>query len=151
MYVKQGNQLTPTEVKDIPNLTWNAETDAFYTLILTDPDAPSRQDPKFREFRHWTVVNIPGNKVADGETLFEYIGSGPPEGTGLHRYIFLIYKQNGKLSFDDEPRVSNRSRDHRRLFSTRKFADKYKLELIAGNFYQAQFDDYVPILHKQLS
>lgn len=27
----------------------------------------------------------------------------------------------------------------------------YNLKPIAGNFYQAQFDDYVPILQKQLS
>jgi phosphatidylethanolamine-binding protein (PEBP) family uncharacterized protein len=31
----------------------------------------------------------------------------PPEGTGLHRYVFLIYKQNGKLEFD-EPRLVNK-------------------------------------------
>ena len=26
-----------------------------YTLVMTDPDAPSRQTPKFREWRHWVV------------------------------------------------------------------------------------------------
>ena len=35
------------------------------------------------------MVNIPGNDVAKGEEVATYIGSGPPEGTGLHRYIFL--------------------------------------------------------------
>lgn len=31
-----------------------------YTLVMTDPDAPSRADPKFRQFRHWVVrVSIP--------------------------------------------------------------------------------------------
>lgn len=148
MSVNNGNELTPTQVKDVPTVKFNGESNSFYTLIFTDPDAPSRQDPKFREFGHWIVVNIPGNKVTDGETLYEYIGSGPPEGTGLHRYTFLVYKQTGKLTFD-EPRVSNRSREHRRSFSARKLAQKYKMELVAGNFYQAQFDDYVPILHAQ--
>lgn len=54
-----------------------------------DPDAPSRADPKWGEWRHWLVVNIPGCDVSKGEALSVYIGSGPPQGTGLHRYIFL--------------------------------------------------------------
>jgi len=26
-----------------------------YTVVMTDPDAPSRADPKFGEWRHWVV------------------------------------------------------------------------------------------------
>lgn len=72
-------------------------------------------------------------------------------GTGLHRYIFLIYEQPKKLTFD-EKRLTNRSGDHRGKFSIRNLAKKYHLgEPIAGNFYQAEWDDYVPKLYKQLS
>lgn len=31
--------------------------------------------------QHWSVGNIPGNKVADGEDLSAYVGPGPPQGT----------------------------------------------------------------------
>lgn len=115
-----------------------------------DPDAPSREDPKFREIRHWLVVNIAGNDLSSGDAKWQYIGSGPPSGSGLHRYIFLLFKQaNGKQEFDF-PTVTNRSRDGRISTNTRKLIDDYKLELVAGNFYFAQFDDYVPILHAQM-
>ena len=57
--------------------------------LLPDPDAPSRTDPKFGEWRHWLVFNIPGDRLAEGEEWWTYVGSGPPKGTGLHRYIFL--------------------------------------------------------------
>ncbi|XP_001851387.2 protein D3 [Culex quinquefasciatus] len=148
--VNEGNELTPTQVKESPKVEWNADGSALYTLCMTDPDAPSRKEPTYREWHHWLVGNIPGADVAKGETLSEYVGSGPPEGTGLHRYVFLVYKQNGKLSFD-EPRLTNRSGDNRGGFSIAKFAEKYKLgNPVAGNFYQAQWDDYVPILYKQL-
>ncbi|XP_065341880.1 protein D2-like isoform X1 [Cloeon dipterum] len=148
--VDQGNELTPTQVKDIPTVAWNAESGALYTLCMTDPDAPSRAEPKFREWHHWLVGNIPENKIAEGETLSEYVGSGPPQGTGLHRYVFLVYKQSGQLTFD-EPRLTNRSGDNRGKFSIRKFAAKYNLgNPVAGNFYQAQWDDYVPKLYEQL-
>ncbi|CAG9791324.1 unnamed protein product [Diatraea saccharalis] len=104
--VKEGNVLTPTQVKDVPTVTWDASPDQLYTLAMTDPDAPSREDPKFREWHHWLVSNIPGNNVAAGETLSAYIGSGPPPKTGLHRYVYLVYKQPSRLTFD-EPRLPN--------------------------------------------
>ena len=115
-----------------------------------DPDAPSREDPKFGEVRHWLVVNISGNDLSTGETKWQYIGSGPPSGSGLHRYIFLLFKQtNGKQNFHF-PTVTNRSREGRLQTKTRKLIADYNLKLVAGNFYFAQFDDYVPILHAQL-
>jgi len=105
--VQKGNELTPTNVKDIPHVVWDSEPNTFYTLIMTDPDAPSRANPKFREFRHWLVANIPGNNLSEGDTIFEYVGSGPPKNTGLHRYIFLLYKQPDKLTITDE-KITNR-------------------------------------------
>lgn len=97
--------MTPTQVKDRPTVTYSADPSAYYTLTMIDPDAPTRQNPEISEVRHWVMVNIPGNKVSVGQTLVEYIGSGPPQGTGLHRYIFLVFKQMGKLAFD-EPYVA---------------------------------------------
>lgn len=74
-----GNVLTPTQVQNQPKVEYNAEDDAYYTLVMQDPDAPSRKEPSRREFRHWLVINIPGKEIECGETIWEYIGSGPPE------------------------------------------------------------------------
>lgn len=43
-------------------------------------------------------------------------------------------------------------RDNRRnRFSVKKFAKKYNLEgPLAGNFFKAQYDSYVPEAHKQI-
>lgn len=88
--------------------------------------------------------------MSKGDVLSEYVGSGPPKDTGLHRYVFLLYKQPSKLTFD-EKRLTNRSGDNRGKFSIKNFAKKYNLgDPIAGNMYQAEFDDYVPLLYKQL-
>lgn len=32
-----------------------------YTLVMTDPDDPSREDSKYRQFRHWVVRLTPLN------------------------------------------------------------------------------------------
>lgn len=74
--------MTPSQVKDVPTVKWNVAADSLYTLCMTDPDAPSRQNPKFREWHHWLVGNIPGGDISKGETLSAYVGSGPPQGTG---------------------------------------------------------------------
>ncbi|XP_012161885.1 protein D2 isoform X2 [Ceratitis capitata] len=148
---ENGIELTPTQVAAQPTIEWNAESEAFYTLIMTDPDAPSRKDPKFREFHHWLVANIPGGNVNNGDVLTAYVGSGPPQGTGLHRYVFLIYKQPAKIRFQ-EPRIPKNSSQNRPNFRSATFAKKYKLgNPIAGNFYQAQWDEYVPTVHRQLA
>lgn len=150
--VTNGNELTPTQVKDIPtHILWPTEEGALYALCMTDPDAPSRVNPKYREWHHWLVGNIRGNDVSGGKTLSHYVGSGPPKGTGLHRYVFLVFKQPSELNFDEKI-LSNRSGEGRGNFSIRNFAKKYNLgNPIAGNFYQAQWDDYVPKLYEQLS
>jgi len=62
-------------------------------IVVLDPDAPSRKEHTYREWHHWLVGNIPGNDISKGETLSEYVGSGPPPETGkikntyLHCYI----------------------------------------------------------------
>jgi phosphatidylethanolamine-binding protein (PEBP) family uncharacterized protein len=150
--VDLGNVLTPTQVQHPPTLKWTGDGNSLYTLIMTDPDAPSRKEPKFREWHHWLVVNIPGTNINQGEVLAEYVGSGPPKGTGLHRYVFLVYKQPGKITDSEHGKLTNRSGDGRGCFKTSKFVQKHHLgEPVAGNFYQAEWDDYVPKLYEQLS
>jgi len=63
-------------------------------IFILDPDAPSRKEHTYREWHHWLVGNIPGNDITKGETLSEYVGSGPPPETGkiikLKKYIFKL-------------------------------------------------------------
>lgn len=147
---KLGNELTPTEVRQKPRIRFAADPYAYYTLIMTDPDAPSRKNPTNREWNHWLVVNIPGSQVEKGQTLTEYVGSATPKGTGLHRYVILVYKQPFRLAFSE--RFISDKDGNRGGFSTKKFVYKYKLgEPVAGNFYQAQYDDTVPEIERQLN
>ncbi|XP_037039774.1 protein D2-like [Bradysia coprophila] len=140
--VDHGNELKPIQVRDIPEVTWNADAETFYTLCLIDPDAPGREHAIYRCWQHWLVVNIPGTKVVEGDTLSEYIGSGPGRDTGLHRYVFLVYRQNGRIDFDEKRSSKSCSREERRSFRTNEFAEKYQLgNPVAGNFYLTQWHD----------
>lgn len=148
--VNLGNTLTPTEVKNEPEITWESAPSDYYTLLMVDPDAPTKNAPMFREVRHWLVTNIQGSDLSTGEHITEYIGSGPPKHTGLHRYIFLLYKQPNKIDFDI-PKTDATSRCHRLRFNTKKFAKKYNLgDAVSGNFYQAEWDSFVDERNKNI-
>lgn len=148
-----GKVLTPTQVQSRPTcIEWaGCDSSKLYTLALTDPDAPSRQTPRFREWHHFLVVNMKGNDVSSGRVMSDYVGSGPPQGTGLHRYVWLVYEQAGPLSCS-EPVLTNRSGSGRGQFKIQSFRQKYNLGApVAGTCYQAEWDDYVPKLYEQLA
>uniref|UniRef100_A0A0N5AG79 Phosphatidylethanolamine-binding protein n=1 Tax=Syphacia muris TaxID=451379 RepID=A0A0N5AG79_9BILA len=146
-----GNTLKPVQVQNVPKVTWEADPSSLYTLILTDPDAPSRANPKFREWHHWLVVNIPGNNVSEGEVLSGYISSAPPQKTGLHRYVFLVYKQPGRIEDSEHGHLKSTSGAKRANWKAAAFAKKHNLgDPVAGNFYQAEYDSFVPQVYAKL-
>eukprot|EP00823_Brevimastigomonas_motovehiculus_P003419 TRINITY_DN207_c0_g1_i2.p1 TRINITY_DN207_c0_g1~~TRINITY_DN207_c0_g1_i2.p1 ORF type:complete len:196 (-),score=46.12 TRINITY_DN207_c0_g1_i2:203-733(-) len=138
--VDLGNELKPSETQTAPTISWTADEKSLYTVIMTDPDAPSRKNPKFREWRHWLVVNVPGSDVTKGETIAAYMGPGPPQNTSLHRYIFLIYKQAEKV--DKAKAKTGNNSDERGKWKAQHFVDTFvkNATLVAGNFFQAQHE-----------
>jgi len=117
-----GNTITPKHLQNEPTITLHEETDPegfsvsnmTYVITLTDPDAPSRDDPKWSEMCHWIAANvslsqktvsilpIPFLGTKDYETKSEsdevvaYKPPGPPPKTGKHRYVFLVFApENG--------------------------------------------------------
>lgn len=131
-----GAVLTPLGTNEAPRIQFDqlsAGAD-YYTLIVTDPDAPSRLKPDFREFVHWVVMNIDGSTGADvssGDTILPYLGPAPPYSSGLHRYVFTLYKQKDKITAADidvaksffEPRGGLRTYQYIRSQSDKFFAN----------------------------
>lgn len=147
--VELGNELTPMQVKDPPCATWPADKWTYYTLIMLDPDVPSRCDPSDREWHHWLIGNIPGNKLSKGQVVYKYIGVLPHPDTGLHRYVFLIFEQPCEVHFS-ENHLTDTSVCGRSGNSVRHLMCKYSLVPYAANFFVSQWDCYVPTLCKQL-
>lgn len=65
--VNLGNEMTVVDTQDEPELRlaalngpWDdSASEASYTLAMLDPDAPSREEPIYRTFRHWLVGRFP--------------------------------------------------------------------------------------------
>lgn len=131
-----GNILAVTSVQVQPTVSWaDAKPASYYTLGMMDPDAPSRADPSNRNANHWLVGNIRGsdlNDFSNADVLEVYRGSGPPVGTGLHRYAFYLFEQTaGRIDYSNAVVVP-------RAFSFKDFVAQYNLGVpVAGCFYHA--------------
>lgn len=134
-----GNELKPFSVKDVPRVRWDADPLKLYTLLLVDPDAPSRTNPTERSYRHWLVINIPGCDVNNGQIISDYVEPAPTIGSGLHRYVFLVYEQLNGCIANTEPIVQLYSGQERSYTNVRLFATLLNLSSpIFGNFFRAQ-------------
>lgn len=137
--VRPACALTPEEVQATPIIRWMADPNKFYTMVMVDPDAPSRKAPIYGQFLHWLIGNIPGCDAAYGDQLAAYIGSQPAQYTGYHRYVFLVFQQICHLDFD-EPYLTVDMIDNRNNFNVQNFARKYALgKPIRVNFFLAKY------------
>jgi len=204
--VKNGCQMKPSAASDAPGIRVtdkNGTANTFFTLIMTDPDAPSPSEPTLREWVHWIVTDIPaqssntspatvvikrpmagqgsskrarepagliskqpnlerqkkgpaaatsttgpstnekdkkttteGNKAeqqdvkSTGVEVVPYVGPTPP--IGIHRYIFVLYRQPSEqpLLVTPPPMRNN--------FNTRRFAVEHGLGLpVAATYFNA--------------
>ena len=102
---KDGAKTTPLYTWSAPTVNYKLKKESpndqeetiYYTLIMTDPDTPSRIKHDLREFVHWVIVNIPNDAVNNGTELLSYLGPVPPYKSGLHRYVFSLYSQKEPL------------------------------------------------------
>uniref|UniRef100_A0A914W6P9 Phosphatidylethanolamine-binding protein n=1 Tax=Plectus sambesii TaxID=2011161 RepID=A0A914W6P9_9BILA len=160
-----GNELSIADTARAPTaISWPSEENALYTLVFGDADVPSRTDGTGRSFLHWLVTNIPESDLHDGNTIKGYVGPGAPQNTGLHRYYFLVYKQNGRITENDasdgyhgpnkekmftfidekygsDPALAARIKAGV-CWSPERFAKKHGLGApVAGNFFQTQWKE----------
>eukprot|EP01084_Bolivina_argentea_P313792 543459_1 len=156
---EMGQTLTPTQVQDVPYKIAFKSVDKskLYTVILTDPDARDRVKHEFREWVHFVKINVSGADLSTGgDAIVEYVGSGPPQGSGLHRYCWLVYEQsNGRIDVDKcgqrKLKAAGSNGVGRQSWKARKFASDNKLgPLVAGTYYYAEYDAFVPKLYAWL-
>ncbi|KAF7551725.1 hypothetical protein G7046_g7634 [Stylonectria norvegica] len=103
---KLGNTLKPSNLGSAPSLHLEkarskpdflrpATKSRTIVIALTDPDAPSRDNPEWSEFCHWIAAG-PSSSSTQGthfhlEDIVEYKPPGPPPKTGKHRYVLLAF------------------------------------------------------------
>ncbi|CAK8681868.1 unnamed protein product [Clavelina lepadiformis] len=106
-----------------------------YTILMYDPDAPSRETPVAAPWLHWAVVNIPSSVIGSSfnvtsfdqrQVIMDYAPPTPPPKTSIHRYFVVVYVQPGYLNVD-KINVSDRKK-----FPVDSFVTDWKLKGEAG-------------------
>jgi hypothetical protein len=140
---------------DPPTVTFAAETDALYTIMIEDNDINigTSMPAGVPRFFHWLVANVPGTDVASGDVIFDYIPSftfktkaDAPEieidPNYYHRHVLTVWKQNNGAITPDEGQQGCTSdiTEARTVTSHDELAAKYDLTLVAGNFYRNYYN-----------
>lgn len=112
-----GNTIKPKHLQDEPSIELHDLTShensyssrMTYVVTLTDPDAPSRDNPEWSEMCHWIAANVSVTQKSISllpvpffgaenyeaqsgpDSIVEYKPPGPPPKTGKHRYVFLAF------------------------------------------------------------
>ncbi|XP_058736126.1 protein MOTHER of FT and TFL1 [Vicia villosa] len=126
-HVTNGCDIKPSIAINQPRITLTGNRTSLYTLVMTDPDAPSPSEPSLREFVHWVVVDIPGGtNPKRGHEILSYIGPKPP--VGIHRFILVLFEQKGPIGLLEQA-------PNRVNFNTRYFANQWNLGLPVATVY----------------
>lgn len=120
--INKGNIMSINQTKMKPHIFFDINPDKYYTIILVDPDAPSKNNPIYKYWLHWLVTNIKNNK----EVIIDYDGPSPPKNSGDHRYIFILFEHDKKINI----KLSKRNN-----FDINSFAKIYNLKLVDTNYF----------------
>jgi len=160
-----GAELTKEETADEPdivitplNITAPAgqtTVDTSYTLVMTDPDAPSRAEPKYRQFRHWVITGLKAPASTSSETknivalkpkasTTPYQPPGPPPGSGFHRYVFFLFEEPStgtEFTIPSDAPEHGAALEQRRNWDAFKFGEKYGLKVVGASYFLVRSKD----------
>ncbi|KAF8484182.1 phosphatidylethanolamine-binding protein [Gautieria morchelliformis] len=126
-----------------PTISFSAEPaheDATYTVLMTDPDAPTPHDTKYSYWRHWIQPGLRPSESSIAEKsqkapLTEYLGPGKKDPLAdPHRYLILLLREPSaehpyhSLTTSD---VGAEKFEARRAFDAPAWIKKYDLAPVA--------------------
>lgn len=151
---QNGDLARVSQVKEQPVITMSPITsspsDATFTFMQIDPDAPTPADPKYGYWRHWIVSNIAlpsdaapdANIIDSGRTVTPYLAPGPTNESGPHRYLFLLFKECGGKGLEKADVGGDEFVD-RRSFRAEKIVQEKGLELVGVQWMRGVGDGWV--------
>jgi phosphatidylethanolamine-binding protein (PEBP) family uncharacterized protein len=102
--VTTGDLIPLAETKTTPTFSLGSKsttsTTTFYLIVGLDVDAPSRANPIFAQVLHFMNIDFSVASRSNltltstnAEATEPYLDPAPPQGSGPHRYIFLLFEQ----------------------------------------------------------
>ena len=122
--IKFGQKMKLTEVEFEPIIEFDPKG-KLYTILMVDPDAPSKQSPTHRYWLHMMKIN-------NSEVVVSFNRSDPPKGTGYHRYYFYLLEQPHKFSSKDFPYATGGP------FDVARFIEHHQLKIVSCTMYKTE-------------
>ena len=114
-----GPKFSTYQTAHEPYPVWTPPTPpAKHLIVCWDPDVKEG-----KSFLHWLVINCSGSDNSNGTVIASWYPPSPPPGTGEHRYIIGLMKQEGNLQMEE---ITDRKN-----FNPMEFAQKHKLSPMA--------------------
>ncbi|KAI0066944.1 PEBP-like protein [Artomyces pyxidatus] len=166
-----GNELTVEDTLDEPSIVMtplnipfeqavsdgsDPTADLSYTLVMLDPDAPTRADPIYREFRHWVVTGLKAPSARTSEatggiialrtkpSTTPYRAPGPRPSSGVHRYTFLLFQEpsssDGPFGIPSDAPEHGAALEERRKWGGVEFGERFGLKLVGASFFLVRAD-----------
>ena len=126
------------DVQKQPVITFNKPANKYYTYMMVDPDAPYKDNPTYKHWLHWLVVNVSNNKTTQKEIAeFKPSAPPPPENPGEtneHRYYFYLFEQPFGV-------IENVETQKKRMnFNVENFIRENKLKPISCVMYTTEYE-----------
>lgn len=113
--INYDDTLTKSNTSIKPTIKYKSLNSKYYTIIMIDPDAPSHENPIYKYYLHWLIVNTK-------DTIVDYVGSNPPKDSGNHRYYTCVFEQKDK--------INTKFNFERPNFNLEKFVEDNNLQII---------------------
>ena len=126
--VKDNEKLPLKLVQTKPIVDYNFRPKKYYSLIMVDHDAPSKDKPVNKYWLHWMMINIDENGLGDEIMLYE--PAYPPEGSGYHRYSITMFEQPYYIEIRDAIKFVGKSRAKFSPLQFKKMFDLKSLDRI---------------------
>jgi len=172
--VHMGTELKSSESAYAPTaLSYpirGVETARLHTVVMVDLDHEGTKGQNNIEandkdlktshmYLHWMVINIPGSKIDEGQTITSYKGPAPKPGSGVHRYVIVAYEQKSdtpmRIDHGQAPfRTTFPCQEGGRLyFDLDDFRSRYNMSEhpVAANYFQVQYDEFVDNIDQSCS
>lgn len=121
---QNGDLISPYDLTNPPTINFDWNPKKLYTLIMIDRDSPYPNNPYYKYWLHWLIVN-------SKDVSIPYAPPAPPKDSGIHRYYLLLFEQLDEI----KPSVIYQ----RTNFHPTEFIFKNNLILKASFYFRAQY------------
>jgi len=141
--IVEGAIYSPIEAKEPFSLTWSADPNLYYTVLILDGDAPFPSNPINSPYLHYLQTNVKGNDVTGGHLNMGYeapgdsLRSASPVSTSAenslqadipHRYVISVFRQSKIINLSA---ILNRAKfDWQKLVRNNQLDNIYNLNFL---------------------